>query len=257
MANPVIERSFGEDATADAALSASQQQVMGQTGPVQADAMTVGGVVSKTFILLLLVVGGAYWGWTTTEASLGIPGWYIWVVLGTIAVAIMAAIRPQLAMILGPVYAILQGALVGVISRVYDAAFDGIVVQALIATLATVLGMLLLYATGVIKASPKLRKTVIVATVGIGLFYLFSIILSLFGAGMSFVWDGSPLGIAISVVIIIVAALNLVLDFDFIDRGVSAGMPSQFEWMAAFGLMVTIVWLYIEFLRLFARLNQN
>ena len=147
--------------------------------------------------------------------------------------------------------------LVGVISKIYDAAYDGIIIQALLATVATFAGMLVLYATGVIKASPRFRKIVIGATLGIALFYLLSIVLSLFGVEMAFVWDGSPLGILISLAIIVVAALNLVLDFDFIDRGVEAGFPKNMEWMAAFGLMVTIVWLYLEFLRLFGRLNQR
>ncbi len=255
MANPVLEKSFGEEATADGALATGQEQAL--RGPVVADGMTVGGVVGKTAFLLALVVVSAGWGWSQVEASGTIPGWYLWVLFGTIGVAIFAAIRPQFAMVLGPVFAILEGLLVGVISKIYDAAFDGIIVQALLATFATFAGMLLLYATGIIKASPKFRKVIIGATLGIGLFYLLSILLSLFGVNVSFVWDGSPLGIVISLVIIAVAALNLVLDFDFIDRGVEAGLPKVMEWMAAFGLMVTIVWLYLEFLRLFARLNQN
>lgn len=254
MANPVLEKNFGE-AAADGALAASSQQAL--RGPVVADGMSIGGVVTKTALLLVLVVGGASWGWAATESSGTIPGWYLWVLFGTIGIAIFAAVRPQLAPILGPVYAVLQGGLVGVISKIYDAAFDGIILQALLATVATFVGMLLLYATGIIKASPRFRKVVIGATLGIALFYLLSIVLSLFGVSMSFVWDGSPLGIFLSLAIIVIAALNLVLDFDFIDRGVEAGLPKVMEWMAAFGLMVTIVWLYLEFLRLFARLNQR
>ena len=230
---------------------------MGDAGPVRADTMSVGGVVSKTLFLLLLVVGAASWGWANTDPADGIPGWYWWVVFGAIFVAIFTAIRPQLALVLGPIYALLQGALIGVISRVYEAAWDGIVINALLATVATVFGMLLLYASGAIKATPRVRKTIIVATMGIAIFYLFSFILSIFGVVFPFIWDGSPLGIFLSLAIIVVAALNLVLDFDFIDRGVQAGMPKMFEWLAAFGLMVTIIWHYIEFLRLFARLNQN
>lgn len=255
MANPVLEKTFGEEAAADGALAAGQEQAL--RGPVSADGMTIGGVVGKTAFLLALVVTAAGWGWGQVDATGAIPGWYLWVLFGTIGVAIFAAIRPQFAMVLGPIFAVLEGLLVGVISKIYDATFDGIIIQALLATVATFVGMLLLYATGIIKASPKFRKVVIGATLGIALFYLLSIVLSLFGVSMNFVWDGSPLGILISLAIIVVAALNLVLDFDFIERGVEAGLPRPMEWMAAFGLMVTIVWLYLEFLRLFARLNQN
>lgn len=257
MANPVLEKNFGEQAAADGALASSQQTMLGQAGPTVTERMTVGGVTGKTAFLLLLVVGAGTWGWGLVEPTGAFPGWFIWVVLGALGVAILTAFRPQLAPFLGPVYALMQGTVVGVISRVYDAAFDGIVVQAVMATVATFLGMLVLYATGIIKASPRFRKIVVGATFGIVIFYGLSIILSLFGVNASFVWDGSPLGILISLAVIVIAALNLVLDFDFIDRGVEAGLPKPMEWMAAFGLMVTIIWLYLEFLRLFARLQQR
>lgn len=257
MANPVLERNFGGDAAADASLANAQQQVMGHEGPITSDRMEAGGVVGKTAFLLLLVVGAGAWGWQQVQPGEPFPAWYLWVLLGAVAVAIFTAVRPQLAPFLGPLYALLQGALVGTISRLYETLYDGIIVQAVLATVATFVVMLVLYVTGVIKATPRFRKTVIVATVGIFFFYLVAIVLSFFGLNMDVVWGGGPLGILISVAVIIVAALNLVLDFDFIDRGIEAGLPKQMEWLAAFGLMVTIVWLYLEFLRLFARLQQR
>ena len=257
MANPVLQKNFGDQAALDAGMTTTQGGIPGHAGPVVTERMSVGGVTTKTGGLLLLVLAAAAWGWSITNPLAGFPGWFLWLVLGAFGVAIVTVVRPQLAPFLAPVYAVLEGVLLGVISRVYEAAWDGIVIQAVLATMATFVGMLLLYATGVIKASPRFRKIVIGATVGIALFYLLSIGLSLFGVSMPYVWDGSPLGILISVAVIVVAALNLVLDFDFIDRGVEAGLPKAMEWLAAFGLMVTIVWLYLEFLRLFGRLNQR
>lgn len=257
MANPVLERTFGTGAVPDAAITEAQQQMLGQTGPVAADTMTVQGVFRATLALFAVVLVGAAYGWGAVGDTATLPGWFLFAILGMVALAITIAVRPALAPILGPLYALAQGVLLGMLSRVYETAFEGIVLNAVLATFATFIGMLILYGSGVVKATAKFRKVVVGATLGIGLFYLLSIVLSLFGAPMTFVWDGSPLGIVISLGIIVVAALNLVLDFDFIDRGVAAGLPSRTEWLAGFGLMVTIVWLYLEFLRLFARLNQR
>lgn len=257
MANPVLDRSFGENAVPDAAITRSQQEALGQRGPVAADTMSIAGVSRATATLLALLLAGGVYGWNTTQATLGIPGWYLWAVLGLVALAFVIAFRPNLAPILGPVYALAQGALLGVISRVYEAAFDGVVLNAVLATLATFVGMLVLYSTGVIRATPKFRKIIMGATLGVMLFYVLSLVLMWMGVPMTFVWDSSPLGIGISLVVIAIAALNLVLDFDFVDRGVAAGLASKHDWLAAFGLMVTIVWLYLEFLRLFARLQNR
>lgn len=257
MANPVLARSFGEGAVPDTTINRAQQGALEHRGPISADVMSIQGVSRATITFFaLLLVGGVY-GWNVTQATVGIPGWYLWAVFGLVGLAFVIAFRPVLAPILGPIYALAQGALLGVISRIYEQAFEGIVLNAILATLATFVGMLVLYSTGVIRATPKFRKVIMGATLGVVGFYLLSLVLMWVGVPMTFVWDSSPLGIGISLVVIAIAALNLVLDFDFIDRGVAAGLSSKHDWLAAFGLMVTIVWLYLEFLRLFARLQNR
>jgi uncharacterized YccA/Bax inhibitor family protein len=171
------------------------------------------------------------------------------VVLG---VMITTIIRPQWARVTGPIYAIAEGALVGAISRIYSEVWDGIVVQAVLATFAVFVAMLFLYATRVIKVTQRLRSVVFLATGGIALFYVLSLVLSLFGVNIPFVWEGGPIGIVISLIIVGVAAFNLLLDFDLIERGINEGAPAWMSWYAAFGLMVTVVWLYLELLRLLA-----
>jgi uncharacterized YccA/Bax inhibitor family protein len=170
--------------------------------------------------------------------------------LVTFGVLIVTMIKPKLVKFTGPVYALAQGVLVGAVSSIYADFYDGIVVQAVLATFAVFLAMLFLYATRIIKVTQRLRSVIILATVGIAVFYLISIVLSLFGVNIPFVWDGGPFSIVISVLITGVAAFNLLLDFDLIERGIKEGAPGWMSWFAAFGLMVTVVWLYLEMLRL-------
>ena len=168
----------------------------------------------------------------------------------------VTAFQPKLARVTGPLYALTMGAFVGSLSRAYSTFYDGIVLQAILATAAVFVVMLVLFTTRTIKVTNRLRSTVIGATFGIALFYLASIVLSLFGADMPFVWDSGFFGIAFSVFVVGVAAFNLLLDFDLIERGVAAGAPKYMEWYGAFGLMVTIIWMYLEILRLLAKLRE-
>ena len=162
----------------------------------------------------------------------------------------------MLAKFLGPVYSIGYGFAVGAISRMYESFQDGIVVQAIGATLSVFLVMLVLYRVRIIKVTDKFRRAIIFATLGIMVLYGVSFLMSLFGASISFINSPSLFGIGFSVVVCVVASLNLALDFDRIERGVNARMPKDYEWVSALGLLVTLVWLYLEMLRLLSKLRN-
>ena len=224
--------------------------------------MTVGGVAQTTAILLLILLVSAYFGWTSTEVSaargqvefpmLAIAG--IFVGLG---IAIFLAFKPMLAKYLAPVYAIAQGFFVGAISKAYNEAYDGIVIQAAGATFAVFAVMLFMYRTRIIKVTDRMRRIVIGATMGIMVFYGISLLINVFGGNVEFLTSSSPMSIGFSFLVAGLAAFNLALDFDFVERGQAAGMPKQVEWYAAFGLLVTLVWLYLEILRLLAKLRDR
>ena len=259
MSNPTLNRQFGKlpptGSTADAGINTPPTPVvMGAD-----DAMTIGGTASKTSFLLILVLAAGAWGWGLVEPELGpvsIPGWWFAVLIGAIAVAVVTAFRPQIAVFTGPVYAVGMGTVIGSISHIYDAQFEGIVLQALMATASVFLVMLVLFVTRTIRVTEKLRGIIIGATVGIMVFYLASIVLSLFGTSIPLVWEGGAVGIGFSLFIVAIAAFNLMLDFDLIERGVTARAPKHMEWFGAFALMVTIVWLYIEILRLISKIRD-
>lgn len=221
--------------------------------------MTIGKTVIASFALLaILVIAGAI-AWDQID-PLGeeIPIWY-WVGLGGgLVVAIATIFRPRWAPFTAPLYAALEGIVVGGISRIFEFEFDGIVLQAILLTLGVFGVMLLLYATRIIKVTENFRLGVIAATGAIMLTYLIDIGLRVFfDANVPFIHDTGPWGIAISVVIVIVAALNLVLDFDFIEQGADQRAPGYMSWYAAFGLLVTLVWLYLELLRLLAKARSS
>jgi uncharacterized YccA/Bax inhibitor family protein len=176
-----------------------------------------------------------------------------------LGLAFLLMFRPQFAKVIAPLYAIAQGFFVGAISRMYETFYDGIVVQAAGATIAVFGVMLVLYRTRIIKVTNRFRRIVVGATIGVMVFYGVSLLIRLFaGSGaVSFLSSPSLLGIAFSVFVAGLAAFNLALDFDFIERGVEQQLDKNFEWVAAFGLLVTIVWLYLEMLRLLSKLRQQ
>lgn len=242
MANPVLTSQFG---TAEKPTSGSAPII--DTG----DYMTMSSVLKQTALLFALLVAAAVFGWTQVEvATLGPVFWGA--LIATIVLMIVTFVKKEWVRFTAPLFAIAEGVLVGAISKVYSDFYDGIVVQAVLATFGVFVAMLFLYANRIVKVTQKFRSVIFIATAGIALFYLTSIVLSLFGASMTFVWDGGPLSILISAGICIVAALNLLLDFDAIERGINNRAPAWFSWFAAFGLMVTVVWLYLEILRLLA-----
>lgn len=256
MANPVLNRSFGTNRTINSGLD-SQFQVPTTVGPVVDDVMTFAGSIRASGILLALVFAGAAVGWSITDADTSsFPGWLIVVLLGALVVAMVTIFRPRIARITGPIYAVAEGLVLGAITRVYEVAFEGIALQALLATGATVLVMLVLWATRTIRVTERLRSVVLGATVAVFAFYLISIVMSLFGFSAPLVWDTGVLGIGFSLLVIAIAAFNLLLDFDLIEKGVAARAPAYMDWYAAFGLIVTIVWLYLEILRLISKLRD-
>ncbi len=218
--------------------------------------MTIAGVSVKTMIFLAFFAAAGAWGWSLVDSSTSLPWWWWLASLAVFVLAIVTTFKPQLAIITGPLYAIVQGIAIGSLSNIYNEAWDGIALQAIIATIAVFLAMLFLFVTGLIKVTNKFRGIVIGATLAIALLYFVSFIASLFGWFVTPVYSSGPVGIGFSLIIVGVAALNLMLDFDMIVRGVNARMPRQFEWFAAFGLLVTIIWLYIEILRLLAKARR-
>jgi uncharacterized YccA/Bax inhibitor family protein len=253
MANPTLEREFGSLPATDTTLASAP--VAAAPAPSGDATMSIGGTAAKTSFLLLLVVGAGAWGWGLVSPETGntsLPFWWFFVSFGVLALAIVTAFKPQLAVVTGPLYAITQGVMIGSFSHIYNVAWDGIVLQAIVATVAVFVAMLFLFVTGIIKVTDRFRGIVIGATLAIALMYLVSFIASLFGWN-SVVYSNGALGIGISLFVVAIAALNLMIDFDMVVRGVNEGMPRQFEWYAAFGLMVTIIWLYIEILRLLGK----
>lgn len=224
------------------------------------DAMTVQGTVNRTLILLLLVMAGAFTIWSRAYADPTAPvvgtGMLVGG-LGGFVMAIVTVFKRQWAPYTAPIYALLEGVFLGAISAIFEARYPGIAIQAVALTFGAAFSLLALYKAGIIKATPAFRRGVMAATGAIVLLYLVSFVASLFGSPLSFMHDASPIGIGLSLVIVAVAALNLVLDFDLIETGARSGAPKYMEWFGAFALMVTLIWLYLEMLRLLARLQRR
>lgn len=217
--------------------------------------MTVNGTITKTGIMTILVIAAASYTWgmvTGGDPSRAMTFTLIGAIGGLIT-AIITALSPRISAVTAPIYAILEGLFLGGISAIVNQAYPGIPIQAVMLTLGTLFTMLFLFRSGRIRATPKFRRGVFMATGAIFFAYLASWIMSMFGMSVGFMHSAGPIGILINLVVLVVAALNLILDFDFIERGAAMGAPKYMEWYGAFGLMVTLVWLYIEFLRLLMR----
>ncbi len=261
-ANPVLnDTAFTRGGASPAVMSAPGGFVTVPDSPAgitaaRPDTMTVEGTVYKTGALLLVVIAAAGVSWRFADNGvILLPGVGV-AFFALLGLGIATAIRPLWAPVTGPLYALASGVLLGAISSLYNAQYDGIVGQAVLATMATAGGMLVAYATGLIRATPKFRKVIISATLGIMLLYVVSIVMRLFGVNVPLLHDSGPLGIGISLLIVGVAAFNLILDFDFIERGAQVGADQRLEWYGAFALMVTLVWLYLEMLRLLGKMRD-
>jgi len=228
-----------------------------KAGGVSAGApvMTINGTINKIGLMLLLVIGAAAYTWKIVMGeNPGSAGTLAMVgAIGGFIMAMITVFRPQSSAITAPIYAILEGLFLGAISAIINARYPGVAFQAVLLTIGTLFTMLFLYRSGYIRATPKFRRGVMMATGAVFFAYMISWIMGMFGMSVGFMHSNGPLGILINLVIIVIAALNLIMDFDFIEKGSQMGAPKYMEWYGAFGLMVTLIWLYIEFLRLLSR----
>ncbi|MFO1460932.1 MAG: Bax inhibitor-1/YccA family protein [Verrucomicrobiota bacterium] len=226
--------------------------------PAIGAAMTVGGSVWKTFFLLMLAVvtASATWVIYASGQNLAIPAAVGAAFLGFI-LAMVISFKPTWAAVLAPVYALVEGVFLGGITAIMNQRYPGIALAAAGGTVATLAALLFAYQSGLIRATDNFKRGVIAATLGIALFYMVAMVLQLFHVQIPGVFGSGLIGIGFSVFVVAIAALNLVLDFDRIEQGAREGAPKYMEWYAAFGLMVTLVWLYIEILRLLAKLSDR
>jgi len=222
--------------------------------------MTIKGTITKTFILTLMVFLGAAYTWKIFNEAINPSSLAPWMwggLIGGFVMALIISFRPKLAQYLSPIYAILEGFFLGAISAVYNAAFaetaPGIIVNAILLTLMVTFAMLFVYRTNIIKVDGKFAKIMFMAISAIALYYILNIVLHLFGVNLVMLHNSGLLSIGISIVIVVVAAFTLLLDFNFIEKASYAGAPKYMEWYGAFGLMVTLVWLYLEILRLLGK----
>lgn len=227
-----------------------------------AGAMTINGTVNRTGILLLLALLTAAFAWSQAVGADGVPqpaaGMYALVgAIGGLVFALVTVFKKEWAPVTAPLYALLEGFFLGAISAVYEARFNGIVFQAVLLTFGTLFALLFAYRSGMIKATENFKLGVVAATGGIALVYLATMVLGFFNIAIPYIHQSGMIGIGFSLFVVVVAALNLVLDFDFIENGVEHGAPKYMEWYGAFGLMVTLVWLYVEFLRLLSKLQSR
>lgn len=221
---------------------------------VEGETMTIEGTVNKTALSLVILVTTAMVAWNV-DLGVAAPGLLVLLALLGLGVAIATVIRKEAAPYTTPLYAAIEGLVLGGISALFELQYPGIVFSAVALTVGTLVGLLAAYRSGAIKVTENFKLGVAAATMGIVLVYVATILLGLFGVGMPLIHGAGPIGIAFSLFVVVIAALNLVLDFDFIEQGAAAGAPKFLEWYGAFGLLVTLVWLYLEILHLLAKLR--
>lgn len=241
--------------------SLSERVFASQPRPAFGEArMTLQGTINKSFLLLVVLLCGAFWPWSqflsTGDASVVSTSVMVGSIGGLI-LALVISFKAELAPYLAIPYAALEGLAIGGFSALLERRFPGIAIQAVGLTFAVLAVMLVAYRLGLIRATARFRAIVVGATGAIALLYLVSMVLNLFHVATPFLNSASPLGIGLSLVIVGVAALNLILDFDFIESGAASGAPRYMEWYGAFALLVTMVWLYLEILRLLANTRRN
>jgi len=216
--------------------------------------MTMQGTINKTGFLLLIVVTFAAAAWVNPDIAL--PLWPV-ALIGGLILALVTIFKKEWSGVTVPIYGVFEGVALGAISLIFERRFSGIVTTAVALTFGTLFVMLIAYKTRIIKVTQKFRMGVVAATGAIALVYLGSFILGMFGMPLGFLHNSSMLSIGISVVVVIVASLNLVLDFDFIENTADRGLPKYMEWYGAFGVMVTLIWLYLEILRLLSKIRSR
>ncbi|HYA96328.1 MAG TPA: Bax inhibitor-1/YccA family protein [Terriglobales bacterium] len=223
------------------------------------EGMTLNGTVNKTGLLLICTILTASWTWNLSRSedpsAAVLP--LIVGLIGGLIVALATVFKPAWSPVTAPVYALLEGLVLGGISGFTEARYPGIAVQAVMLTIGTLVCMLVLYRARVIQATEKFKIGVVAATGGICLVYLVSIVLGFFGVQVPKIYGAGPIGIAFSLLVVGIAALNLILDFDLIERGAAQGSPKYMEWYGGFAVMVTLIWLYLEILRLLTKLRSR
>lgn len=237
--------------TGNPTLSQETFKQVDQSVPGQGT-MTISGTINKTAILFFILLLGAAISWYQPSPP------FIWGgAIGGFIVAMVTVFKKEWSPITAPIYAGLEGLFLGGISLQYASMYNGIVFNAVLLTIGTFAAMLMAYRSGLIQVTQKFRMGVIAATGGIALVYLASFVLSFFGINFGLLYGSGLMSIGFSLLIVGVAALNLVLDFDMIEKGAQANAPEYFEWYTSFGLMITLVWLYIELLRLLSKLQRR
>ncbi|MCI4625923.1 MAG: Bax inhibitor-1/YccA family protein [Candidatus Magnetoovum sp. WYHC-5] len=223
------------------------------------DLMTVQGTANKTLILILLSIVSSIWVWKMfySGGQANIFPYMIGGAIGGFIVSIITIFKNEWSAFTAPLYALLEGLFLGGISAMFEARYPGIAFQAVSLSFGTLLCLLVAFKSGLIRVSERFKMGVIAATSALFLVYFVSFLLGLFGIQIPGIFGSGTIGIIFSLIVVVVAALNLVLDFDFIVKGAAGGAPKYMEWYGAFGLMVTLVWLYIEILRLLAKLNSD
>lgn len=224
------------------------------------ETMTIQGTVNKTGLLLLFVVATAAWTWGLghSETPDAAYPWMLGGALGGFIVALVTIFKKEWSPIGAPVYALLEGLVLGGISAIFDRAYQGIAAQAISLTFGVLFVLLLAYKFRIVRATRGFKLGVIAATGGIAIAYLINMVMGLFfHTQMSFLNNATPLGIGISVFVVIIASLNLILDFDMIETGAQTGAPKYMEWYGAFAMMITLVWLYMEILRLLGKMRRR
>jgi uncharacterized YccA/Bax inhibitor family protein len=254
MANPLTQIKSGNPGLNDRTFSSLPRPALAS------ERMTLQGTIHKSFLLLVVLMAAALWPWSQFLAT-GNPGVVLLPVMvgaiGGLVLALIISFRPMTAPYLAVPYAALEGLVIGGISAVLEKKYPGIAIQATALTFAVLAVLLLAYSTGLIQVTQRFRAIVVGATGAIFLLYLVTMVLNLFHVATPFMYDSSALSIGLSLIIVGVAALNLVLDFDLIQSGVAQGAPRFMEWYGAFGLLVTLVWLYMEILRLLSKVRQR
>ena len=221
--------------------------------------MSLGGTVGKTFVLLLLTIASAIYTWTQVAARPGDVGFLMMVgFIGGFVVAMVTIFKPRLAPITAPIYAVLEGMALGGVSMIYNTAvYRGLPVQAVMLTFAVFLGMLMLYRFRIIRVTEKFRSVLLAAGLGLMLFYLANLVMGFFGVNLPLINSSSPMGIGFSLLAVTIASFFLLLDFDLVEEGITKGAPKHMEWYAGFSLLLTLVWLYMEMLRLLGKLRND
>lgn len=214
--------------------------------------MTAAGAVNKTLVLGVLLLAGAIIGWTFPNKLFFIPA-----AIAGLVLVLIATFKKEWSPIIAPIYALVEGVFVGAVSLMYASLFDGIIFHAVSLTIGVLFLMLFLYKAKIIEVTQRLRSVIMMATGAIMLTYLVSFVLSFFNIQVPMIHSTGWLGIGFSLVVVVIASLNLLLDFDFFEKGEQAGLPKYMEWFAGMGLMITLVWLYLEILRLLSKISSR